>query len=99
MAYDTVRDRLLLVESGLPAGPQRVWTTTPDGWAIVGDPGPPGRELEAVTFDPTRGVLLLHGGMRSAICGPGMDDAGLAGRRPGRPPVRITEWRSTRGAA
>jgi hypothetical protein len=27
---------------------------------------------------------------RSAICGPGMDDAGLAGRKPGRPPVRIT---------
>lgn len=73
MTFDAVRNRTILVESGLPdwfpngPHPQRLWEWDGRTWTQVSDlraitNGPPPRERFAFGFDPVSGEAILHGG-------------------------------------
>ncbi len=62
-AYDPVRDRFLVVDSG-----SNLWelrSAEPPGWRLVGTAGtrPPGRQGHRIVYDPDGDRLVLFGGM------------------------------------
>lgn len=71
MAYDSIRDRVVLYGGSAPGGHfSDTWEYNGSSWSQISASGPVRRAAHSMTFDESRGVVVLFGGIEFVPSGP-----------------------------